>query len=150
MYLLVYIFFFFSRRRRHTRYIGDWSSDVCSSDLFDKYFESERGPKLCEEVLCCSHCWPVSQRWRWPNPGKEGWSMRPATISRRLPRPAIRPAPLPCSRSLPPTKLTSWMGPETPKLPPPSRAAPTVQAILPRLRVPRSWQKSLEPRTAKT
>src|SRR5437764_2344275 len=27
------VFFFFSSRRRHTRYIGDWSSDVCSSDL---------------------------------------------------------------------------------------------------------------------
>src|SRR5215210_3461927 len=27
-------FFVFSSRRRHTRYIGDWSSDVCSSDLF--------------------------------------------------------------------------------------------------------------------
>src|SRR5437763_7141558 len=26
-------FFFFSSRRRHTRYIGDWNSDVCSSDL---------------------------------------------------------------------------------------------------------------------
>src|SRR5437879_13296953 len=25
--------FFSSSRRRHTRYIGDWSSDVCSSDL---------------------------------------------------------------------------------------------------------------------
>src|SRR5437762_3234614 len=25
--------FFFSSRRRHTTYIGDWSSDVCSSDL---------------------------------------------------------------------------------------------------------------------
>src|SRR5436189_4869127 len=25
--------FFFSSRRRHTIYIGDWSSDVCSSDL---------------------------------------------------------------------------------------------------------------------
>src|SRR5437762_12046962 len=25
--------FFVSSRRRHTRYIGDWSSDVCSSDL---------------------------------------------------------------------------------------------------------------------
>src|SRR5437879_12286757 len=25
--------FFFSSRRRHTRYIGDWSSDVCSYDL---------------------------------------------------------------------------------------------------------------------
>src|SRR5437879_12473815 len=29
------MFFFFSSRRRHTRYIGDWSSDVCSSDLSD-------------------------------------------------------------------------------------------------------------------
>src|SRR6266487_3788902 len=28
------MFFFFSSRRRHTRWTGDWSSDVCSSDLF--------------------------------------------------------------------------------------------------------------------
>src|SRR6266487_5744501 len=28
-------FFFFSSRRRHTRWTGDWSSDVCSSDLDD-------------------------------------------------------------------------------------------------------------------
>src|SRR6201999_2821495 len=27
------LFFFFSRRRRHTRCLSDWSSDVCSSDL---------------------------------------------------------------------------------------------------------------------
>src|SRR5690606_1487508 len=27
------IFFFFSSRRRHTRFSRDWSSDVCSSDL---------------------------------------------------------------------------------------------------------------------
>src|SRR5579863_4513161 len=31
MYMLV---FFFSSRRRHTRWTGDWSSDVCSSDLW--------------------------------------------------------------------------------------------------------------------
>src|SRR5437762_10798439 len=31
--ILFILFFFFSSRRRHTRYIGDWSSDVCSSDL---------------------------------------------------------------------------------------------------------------------
>src|SRR5256885_11014871 len=27
------VWFFFSSRRRHTRLQGDWSSDVCSSDL---------------------------------------------------------------------------------------------------------------------
>src|SRR5437879_12414931 len=31
--LLCDVLFFFSSRRRHTSYIGDWSSDVCSSDL---------------------------------------------------------------------------------------------------------------------
>src|SRR5256885_16668566 len=30
------MFFFFSSRRRHTRLQGDWSSDVCSSDLRTK------------------------------------------------------------------------------------------------------------------
>src|SRR3989454_7071600 len=31
--IVFYFFFFFSSRRRHTRLQGDWSSDVCSSDL---------------------------------------------------------------------------------------------------------------------
>src|SRR5690554_7160865 len=31
---LFFFFFFFSSRRRHTRCGRDWSSDVCSSDLF--------------------------------------------------------------------------------------------------------------------
>src|SRR5690349_23117943 len=30
---LYFRFFFFSSRRRHTRSLRDWSSDVCSSDL---------------------------------------------------------------------------------------------------------------------
>src|SRR5258707_3161737 len=29
--------FFFSSRRRHTRYWRDWSSDVCSSDLPNRF-----------------------------------------------------------------------------------------------------------------
>src|SRR5437899_13040803 len=29
------MFFFFSSRRRHTRCLSDWSSDVCSSDLYE-------------------------------------------------------------------------------------------------------------------
>src|SRR5256886_6475265 len=32
--LVCMLFFFFSSRRRHTRFDCDWSSDVCSSDLF--------------------------------------------------------------------------------------------------------------------
>src|SRR5690606_39546265 len=30
---IIYFTFFFSSRRRHTRFSRDWSSDVCSSDL---------------------------------------------------------------------------------------------------------------------
>src|SRR3989454_1497079 len=45
-------FFFFSSRRRHTRLQGDWSSDVCSSDLLesDALREvSSRHPELSPE-----------------------------------------------------------------------------------------------------
>src|SRR2546421_12246284 len=33
IFCALFIFFFFSSRRRHTRSDRDWSSDVCSSDL---------------------------------------------------------------------------------------------------------------------
>src|SRR2546426_7205636 len=33
VFIVFMFFFFFSSRRRHTRLQGDWSSDVCSSDL---------------------------------------------------------------------------------------------------------------------
>src|SRR2546426_12331410 len=36
--------FFFSSRRRHTRLQGDWSSDVCSSDLKSHAAAALRGP----------------------------------------------------------------------------------------------------------
>src|SRR6266478_4310230 len=41
-------FFFFSSRRRHTRFDCDWSSDVCSSDLdFVLRFDAKRNHALC-------------------------------------------------------------------------------------------------------
>src|SRR5262245_62291926 len=42
-------FFFFSSRRRHTRCLSDWSSDVCSSDL-----AAARGPRAgySDSVSC--------------------------------------------------------------------------------------------------
>src|SRR5256885_8460311 len=38
--------FFFSSRRRHTRLQGDWSSDVCSSDLVAPSIEAARATQL--------------------------------------------------------------------------------------------------------
>src|SRR4030043_704308 len=34
------LLFFFSSRRRHTRCSRDWSSDVCSSDLLQRIYQS--------------------------------------------------------------------------------------------------------------
>src|SRR5882724_76560 len=38
------VFFFFSSRRRHTRCLSDWSSDVCSSDLIDIHAQCHSRP----------------------------------------------------------------------------------------------------------
>src|SRR2546427_6361814 len=45
-------FFFFSSRRRHTRFDCDWSSDVCSSDLFAGRFA--QAVDQLEELLTTS------------------------------------------------------------------------------------------------
>src|SRR3712207_8696415 len=67
-------YFFFSSRRRHTRYWRDWSSDVCSSDLeldgggdlvaseFAGAAPSERRLRLPETVR-------GELRDGWPRPG---------------------------------------------------------------------------------
>src|SRR6516162_7109864 len=43
---MIRFFFFFSSRRRHTRLQGDWSSDVCSSDLDRLLDPLERDPSV--------------------------------------------------------------------------------------------------------
>src|SRR5438876_4054420 len=45
MFVFFFFFFFFSSRRRHTRWTGDWSSDVCSSDLADVVVGPSRPPR---------------------------------------------------------------------------------------------------------
>src|SRR5215208_7757881 len=44
-------FFFFSSRRRHTRWPRDWSSDVCSSDLVDWAARDAGGPDLLSPLV---------------------------------------------------------------------------------------------------
>src|SRR3712207_7122814 len=46
----IFIFFFFSSRRRHTRYWRDWSSDVCSSDLILIIAYSRKGYAFVELI----------------------------------------------------------------------------------------------------
>src|ERR1035438_10618850 len=60
-------FFFFSSRRRHTRCLSDWSSDVCSSDLSavqpaatlgDQFHQATRVPWLVTiDSILFSHLW---------------------------------------------------------------------------------------------
>src|SRR5438046_7306405 len=45
----LFVFFFFSSRRRHTRLVSDWSSDVCSSDLESP----SAGHRPCADGLSC-------------------------------------------------------------------------------------------------
>src|SRR3712207_9481415 len=57
------LFFFFSSRRRHTRYWRDWSSDVCSSDLVDQL---RAGHELAQDlgVQLISNQPQYSMLWR--------------------------------------------------------------------------------------
>src|SRR5690606_17876126 len=43
--------FFFSSRRRHTRFSRDWSSDVCSSDLTDRRRAGDRSTRDDDRFL---------------------------------------------------------------------------------------------------
>src|SRR3712207_4471258 len=64
---------FFSNRRRHTRYWRDWSSDVCSSDLFGR---ADRG----------SH----ERRQRVPPAARGRHGAEPAAARDQQPRPGVR------------------------------------------------------------
>src|SRR5258707_9448298 len=50
-YMSTRLIFFFSSRRRHTRYWRDWSSDVCSSDLQLQLAVFHRGPDILADLV---------------------------------------------------------------------------------------------------
>src|SRR3990167_3678320 len=54
--------FFFSSRRRHTRFDCDWSSDVCSSDLLSQKGESAMSLPIYRLLFLC---WPISMVCPW-------------------------------------------------------------------------------------
>src|SRR5690625_7937546 len=60
----MFLVFFFSSRRRHTRWPRDWSSDVCSSDLLGYHVDGQTisvpglGSAPTREVV--AHTFPIS------------------------------------------------------------------------------------------
>src|SRR5690606_41172422 len=77
-YLINYQRFFFSSRRRHTRFSRDWSSDVCSSDLprspsayaswrsrctsMPGIWSSRRLPRCSTRYSSCASDWSICEQ----------------------------------------------------------------------------------------
>src|SRR5256885_6774868 len=135
IYVRVYFFFFFSSRRRHTRLQGDWSSDVCSSDLTST---DSMGDAVAVLMLACLLGWPNkncgvtvggrsympltetplgASTWGFPAvPGCHWqWPVSPLKSRARFPRPLSPPihAPTQDKRDRPP-----WPASKTPIEPP--------------------------------
>src|SRR5437588_3329155 len=88
-------YFFFSSRRRHTRSLCDWSSDVCSSDLARKcclkpFPLPPSGPKVGAETASNSISSPsiasTSVRSRWESLPETSMEESAAEKSRLLNR----------------------------------------------------------------
>src|SRR2546427_941499 len=88
--LFSFLFFFFSSRRRHTRFDCDWSSDVCSSDL--SATARRKLPLAAPSAWCAtatasastfptaaSTCWSPTRSW-------------PAAVPSRMPRAGSPPS----------------------------------------------------------
>src|SRR5690625_7910384 len=63
--------FFFSSRRRHTRWPRDWSSDVCSSDLVWSPSATRSRParRCCSPAPTCSWTRSPATPWRFSSGG---------------------------------------------------------------------------------
>src|SRR2546426_4154387 len=111
--------FFFSSRRRHTRLQGDWSSDVCSSDL--RGGASSSGASF-SSATAAGRCVPRDRRDRASSPR---WS--PATVSSCSRKSAATSRPARPSSSSP-----SESGRVTPRITVDliERVKPTVEACL--------------------
>src|SRR6267143_1327614 len=103
----LYFSFFFSSRRRHTRWNCDWSSDVCSSDLPRARRRSPAPPP-------CARGAPAPARGRCPC---TSWDRNRSRATGRAARPCAAPSreasppprgALPARSARPPRRRTAW------------------------------------------
>src|SRR5256886_6022940 len=65
------VLFFFSSRRRHTRFDCDWSSDVCSSDLAHAPREEWLYPALFQDLIEAGLDLLLGLEFPLPQPGRD-------------------------------------------------------------------------------
>src|SRR5437867_3724813 len=99
-------FFFFSSRRRHTRSYGDWSSDVCSSDLGAASVRSRPSSRGCRG---CRRGRALRRR-RAPGQREAAAHHRPRIRARRRPRSEERRVGKECGRGEPRYQLAGREG----------------------------------------
>src|SRR2546430_15667605 len=61
-----FCFFFFSSRRRHTRFDCDWSSDVCSSDLERVLAKAPEVERIAERMMRASNVLYLGRGYNFP------------------------------------------------------------------------------------
>src|SRR5690606_34285051 len=80
-----FLYFFFSSRRRHTRFSRDWSSDVCSSDLVlqAKWLELRLSRTLRQAVA-----WTIAtgNAFLYPYWNSDTGKLEPLYIEREIPK----------------------------------------------------------------
>src|SRR6266702_7497428 len=87
------MFFFFSSRRRHTRWPRDWSSDVCSSDLGEPLADGYDLVLAHEHLLIDIRCW-LDEDARERDPALVDAAVGPDTLA------AVRRNPFACLDNL--------------------------------------------------
>src|SRR5438093_4757419 len=85
------LLFFFSSRRRHTRLVSDWSSDVCSSDLNEALGLDVIGARAAEQAAPETHGPKITC-------GRSRSQCSFSPHARPAPPPPPAPAPPPCTQ----------------------------------------------------
>src|SRR5205085_3157791 len=63
--------FFYSSRRRNTRFDCDWSSDMCSSDLGPRGCEERSGGSRAQEEKARSFCLVIAREAKQSRPARQ-------------------------------------------------------------------------------
>src|SRR5699024_936804 len=91
----------FSSRRRHTRSKRDWSSDVCSSDLWLGGVSAHQPVGVNLEYVASAHDGPPSASWRQSYSPLPELTSRPASAQVRARE--CQTHPYPCATAITPT-----------------------------------------------